>query len=120
VAKHWALIVLLFYLFLLTGISLINLGELPSLGSSFDDKIFHFLSHAVLVGLCFNYFKRTRVSKPIMVSAFVPICYGIAIEWLQDITSNLRTSDGYDVLANVLGTIFAIIFINIIKNVKLK
>jgi glycopeptide antibiotics resistance protein len=55
-----------------------------------------------------------------MVSAFVPICYGIAIEWLQDIISNLRTSDGYDVLANVLGTIFAIIFINIIKNVKLK
>lgn len=97
-----------------------NLGKLPTLGSSFDDKIFHFLSHAVLTILCFNYFKRTIVSKPILISAIIPICYGITIEWLQSMTSNLRTSDGYDVVSNILGTIFAIIIIGILKNVKLK
>jgi glycopeptide antibiotics resistance protein len=120
VAKHWALIVLLFYLILLTGISLINLGKLPSLGSSFDDKIFHFLSHAVLTVLCFNYFRKTLVTKPLLWSALIPLGFGITIEWLQGITSNLRTSDGYDIFANVLGMIFAIIFLSIVKNVKLK
>ncbi|MGM5468867.1 VanZ family protein [Flavobacteriaceae bacterium LMO-SS05] len=119
-AKHWALILLLTYLFLLTGVSLIKLAELPTLGSSFDDKIFHVLSHALLTVLCFNYFKKTRVSKPIMLSAFFPIFYGIIIEGLQGITSNLRTADGYDILANVLGTIFAILIISILIKVKLK
>jgi len=120
VAKHLALILLLCYLFLLTGISLVNLGKLPTLGSSFDDKIFHFLTHALLTGLCFNYFNKTIVSKPILISAVIPICYGITIEWLQSITSNLRTSDVYDIVSNILGTIFAIIIIGIVKNVKLK
>jgi glycopeptide antibiotics resistance protein len=120
VAKHWALIVLLFYLILLTGISLINLGKLPSLGSSFDDKIFHFLSHAVLTVLCFNYFRKTLVTKPLLWSALIPLGFGITIEWLQGITSNLRTSDAYDIFANVSGMIFAILFLNIVKNVKLK
>jgi VanZ family protein len=120
VAKHLALVLLLCYLFLLTGLSLANLGKLPNLGSSFDDKIFHFLSHALLTGLCFNYFNRTKVSKPILISVFVPISYGIAIEWLQSMTSNLRIADFYDIVSNILGTIFAIIIIGIVKNVKLK
>lgn len=119
-AKHWALIVLLFYIFLLTGISLINLGKLPTLGSSFDDKIFHFFSHAVLTILCFNYFRKTTITKPLLWSALISLGYGITIEWLQGITSKLRTSDGYDIFANVLGMIFAILFLNIVKNVKLK
>jgi len=120
VAKHWALILLLFYLFLLSWLSLINLGKIPSLGSSFDDKIFHFLSHSLLTGLCFNYFKKTRVSHTILISAFVPVCYGIIIEVLQGISTNSRTTDVYDIFANVLGMIFAIIIISIVKNVKLK
>jgi len=120
VSKHFALVLLLIYLSLLTAISLINIGTLPKLGSSFDDKIFHFLSHALLTYLSFNYIKKTAVSKPILLSALVPICYGISIEWLQGITSNSRTSDGYDILANFLGTVFAIIIIGIATNVKLK
>jgi len=93
---------------------------MPSLGSSFDDKIFHFLSHAVLTGLCFNYFNRIKVSKPILISAIIPICYGITIEWLQSMTSNSRTSDVYDIVSNILGMIFALIILGILKNVKLK
>jgi glycopeptide antibiotics resistance protein len=90
------------------------------LGSSFDDKIFHFLSHAVLTVLCFNYFRKTLVTKPLLWSALIPLGFGITIEWLQGITSNLRTSDAYDIFANVSGMIFAILFLNIVKNVKLK
>ena len=119
-AKHLALILLLCYLFLLTGLSLVNLGKLPTLGSSFDDKIFHFLSHALLTGLCFNYFNRTIVSKPILISAIIPLCYGITIEWLQSVTSNFRIADIYDIVSNILGMIFAIIIIVTLKNVKLK
>lgn len=119
-AKRWALISLLFYLILLTVISLIKLEKLPALGSSFDDKIFHFLSHVVLTVLCFNYIKRTEASKPILYSALVPVMYGISIEWLQGISTNLRAYDGYDIIANILGMIFVIIIISIYKNVKLK
>lgn len=93
---------------------------MPSLGSSFDDKIFHFLSHALLTGFCFNYFNRTIVSKPILISAILPICYGITIEWLQSMTSNSRTSDVYDIVSNILGMIFALIILGTLKNVKLK
>jgi len=120
VPKYLALSLFLLYLIFLTAISLINLGKLPTLGSSFDDKIFHFLSHSLLVVLTFNYFNKTRVSKPILISAFLSIGYGIIIEWLQGITSNSRTSDAYDVYANILGTVFAIIILSILKNVKLK
>lgn len=119
-AKRWALISLLFYLILLTVISLIKLEKLPALGSSFDDKIFHFLSHAVLTGLCFNYIKRTEVLKPILYSALVPVIYGISIECIQGIGTNLRAYDGYDIIANILGMIFVIIIMSIYKNVKLK
>jgi len=120
VAKHWALILLLIYLIILTGLSLLNLGKLPSLGSSFDDKIFHFGSHAVLTGLCFNYFTKTTTSKPMLLSALIPFFYGLVIEWLQGIGNTSRTSDVYDILANILGMIFVVILISIMKNVKLK
>ena len=118
--KNLALSLLLIYLIFLTGISLINLGKLPTLGSSYDDKIFHFLSHTLLAILFFNYFDKAKVSKPILISAILPISYGIIIEWLQGITSNSRTPDAYDVFANILGTVFAIIILSILKNVKLK
>lgn len=99
--------------------SFIDIGKLPTLGSSFDDKIFHVLSHALLTYLCFNYFRKSMVSKPILIAALVPLCYGIIIEWLQGVATSSRTADGYDILANILGMVFAVIFISIVKNVKL-
>ena len=118
-AKHLALILLVVYLFILTWLSFIDIGGLPSLGSSFDDKIFHALSHALLTYLFYNYFKKTTIAKPVLLSVLIPIIYGVTIEWLQGFTSNLRTADAYDVLANFLGTVFAVIFITLVKNVKL-
>jgi VanZ family protein len=120
VAKQLALFVLIGYLFLLTALSLIKISKLPTLGSSFDDKIFHFLSYLILTSLCYNYFNKTTISKPILVSFVTSVSYGVLIEGLQNITSIFRTADIYDILANVLGTVFAIIFISISKNVKLK
>ena len=119
-AKHWALILLIVYIIFLTGLSLLNLGKLPSLGSSFDDKIFHFASHAVLTGLFFNYLTKTKTSKPILLSALAPVIYGLIIEWLQGIGNTSRTSDIYDILANILGMIFVVIILSIKRNVKLK
>ena len=118
--KYLALSLLLLYFIFLTAISLINLGRLPSLGSSFDDKIFHFLSHVLFTFLAFNYFTKIKVSKPILISALLPISYGIIIEWLQGILTNSRTTDVYDVFANILGTVFAVIILSTLKNVKLK
>ncbi|TVZ58586.1 hypothetical protein NA63_1089 [Flavobacteriaceae bacterium MAR_2010_105] len=119
-AKRLALTILVLYLFLLTFFSLKSIGKLPPIGFGFDDKIYHFLSYALLTTLCYNYFKKTSISHPILISSVISISYGVVIEWLQGITSNLRTSDPYDVGANILGTIFAAILISQLKNVKLK
>ena len=118
-AKIWALTFLLIYIFLLTWISFVDIGKLPTLGSSFDDKIFHVLSHGLLTLLCFNYLRKISISKPILISAAIPFCYGVIIEILQGVTTTSRTADGYDILANILGMVFAILFLSIIKNVKL-
>lgn len=118
-AKIWPLILLLIYLCLLTWISFVDIGELPTLGSSFDDKIFHVLSHAVLTLLVFNYVKKTSVSRPILLSALIPVCYGVAIECIQGMATSTRTADIYDILANSLGMVFAVLFLHIVRNVKL-
>ena len=118
-AKIWALIVLLIYLFLLTWLSFADIGELPKLGSSYDDKIFHLLSHALLALLVFNYIKKTTFSRPILLAAIVPLCYGITIEFIQGMATSTRTADIYDILANSLGMVFAVLFLYILRNVKL-
>ncbi|MFC4722512.1 VanZ family protein [Geojedonia litorea] len=119
-AKHLALTVLVLYVALLTFFSLKSIGELPPIGFAFDDKIYHFLSYMLLTSLCYNYFRNTNRSFPILISIMISIIYGVLIEWLQGITSNLRISDAYDVVANILGTIFAAIVLSQLKNVKLK
>ncbi|MFT5846544.1 MAG: VanZ family protein [Psychroserpens sp.] len=118
--KKWALPVLVLYALALTIGSLAHVGNLPSLGSSFDDKIVHFIAYFIFTLVVFNYCKELKISHVMLVSAIGVILYGIIIEVLQQVMTSYRTLDIYDALANTLGVVFAIIIIRFINKLKLK
>jgi len=120
VHKRWALLLVIGYVILLTVLSLVSIGELPGLGSSFDDKVYHFLAYALFAFILFNYLKTTSIAKPILFVAIVSAIYGTVIEVIQHIVNPARTYDVYDILANFLGVVCATIGLSYINKLKLK
>ncbi|WP_298904467.1 VanZ family protein [uncultured Psychroserpens sp.] len=118
--KKWALPVVILYALALTIGSLATIGDFPSLGSSFDDKIYHFLAYFVFALLVFNYCNTKQMRNAIVISAIVVILYGIIIEVLQNLITSYRTLDVYDALANSLGVLFATVVLKFRNKLKLK
>ena len=117
--KKWALALMVLYVIGLTMGSLMHLGGVPSLGFSFDDKIYHFFAYFVFTILVYNYFKVIQIKRVILLSALAVICYGIILEVLQTVLTSYRTFDVYDALANALGVSCASIVLHIRTNRKL-
>ena len=115
VLKKWALPVLVLYVVALTIGSLAHVGGIPSLGSSFDDKIYHFTAYFLFTILVYNYCRTVKLTHVILTSAISVIIYGIIIEVLQQVLTSYRTLDVYDVLANTLGVVFASLIITFRK-----
>ncbi|WP_299249696.1 VanZ family protein [uncultured Lacinutrix sp.] len=93
--------------------------ELPSV----NDKVMHALTHFILVVLWFLVFYYRfsfKYYKAIVLAALFSLVYGIAIELLQGYLTISRQSDFKDVLANVLGMVFASILLVSIKKHVLK
>ena len=120
VLKKWALPILVVYALALTIGSLANVGDLPSLGSSFDDKIIHLAAYFFFTVLVFNYCNEVKLGRALLISAVSVIVYGIIIEVLQQVMTSYRTLDVYDALANTLGVVFATIIIRFRNKLKLK
>lgn len=118
--KRWSLPIVLIYVTVLTYGSLGNVGGVPKLGFSFDDKIYHFLAYAILTLFLFNYVISTTIKHKILFSAGVAVVYGIIIEVLQATITDFRTPDYYDVIANTTGALFAILLIKFKNKRKLK
>lgn len=118
--KRWSLPILIVYVIALTSGSLGNVSSIPKLGSSFDDKIYHFLAYAVLTILLYGYLSLLSVKHKIILSASIAVVYGIIIEGLQSVLTNFRTPDYLDVLANTIGVVFAIATLILKNKLKLK
>ncbi|MFT4781000.1 MAG: VanZ family protein [Psychroserpens sp.] len=118
--KKWALPILVLYALALTIGSLAQIGDIPSLGSSFDDKIYHVIAYFFFTVLVYNSCKRRTVVYAILISAICVILYGIVIEVLQQVLTSYRTLDIYDVMANALGVAFAALIIGLKNKLKLK
>lgn len=116
--KQLALALVVLYVVTLTAFSLINLGGIPSLGSSFDDKIYHFGAYALFTLLLYNYLNAVSIKNSIFYSILFAVSYGILMEILQNLLTETRVSDFYDVVANFLGIIFGAIMISIYKKLK--
>ncbi|MEZ4803325.1 MAG: VanZ family protein [Gelidibacter sp.] len=117
--KQLALTLAVGYTLFLTILSLISLKSIPKLGSSFDDKIYHFGAYTVLTLLWYNFFIKTSLKFKIVFSAFIAFTYGIIVEVLQGTFTTYRTEDVMDVLANSFGVLFALTLILAYKKIKL-
>ena len=118
--KRWSLPIMLVYVMALTYGSLGNVSGVPKLGFSFDDKIYHFLAYAILTLILFNFITTTTVKHKMALSASIAVIYGIIIEVLQSTLTDFRTPDYYDVVANTLGVVFAIVLLRFSYKLKLK
>ena len=118
VIKRWALPIALLYTVALTFVSLINIGGVPELGSSMDDKIYHVFAYVVFVWVLHNYFRNTAFKNTILISVCTAIIYGIILEVLQQSFTVSRVSDPYDVMANVIGVAMGVVVIFLTRNLK--
>ncbi len=101
--KHLLLALAICYTIFIIIVSVINLKNVPNLGSSFDDKIFHFGAYVVFGFLWGNYFIRTKIENALSISFVLTLIFGIVIEIFQETLNPLRTYDTYDLLSNCLG-----------------
>ncbi|MGB3605595.1 VanZ family protein [Psychroserpens sp.] len=120
VLKKLALPLVVVYVIALTVASLMRLTDVPSFGSSFDDKIYHLVAYFMFTLLVFNYLSSKHIKKAILVSVVLTICYGIIIEVLQYALTTHRSFDGFDVIANSLGAMLAAITLRIVVKSKIK
>ncbi|WP_298237702.1 VanZ family protein [uncultured Algibacter sp.] len=103
--------------------SLIKLDELPDLGTSYNDKIFHFLAYFVLPILWYSAFYnkfKVGTTKAIMYSGIFSFIIGVIIELLQGGLTESRVSDIYDVGANTFGIIIAVLVLIVYKIKEVK
>ncbi|OEK09716.1 hypothetical protein A8C32_10740 [Flavivirga aquatica] len=87
-----------------------RLNNLPDVGVSFGDKIFHFLAYCLLTLLWFSVFLlvfNLKKKKAIYFAVIFAIVFGIVIEVLQDTMTESRALDVYDVVANTMGALLA-------------
>ncbi len=118
--KKFAMALALGYTLFLTILSLITVNQLPKLGSSFDDKIYHFGAYMVMTLLWYNFFTRTNSKYIIAYSALISIVYGIIVEVFQGAFTSSRTEDYADVFANSFGVFFGMVLIIAFRKLKLK
>ncbi len=108
----------LVYTLALVIASLINLNGVPSLGSSFDDKIYHVVAYMILAVLWLFYFKPFKTKYIPFFVFFAVVLLGYLLELLQYLVNPNRTYDTFDLIANTFGALigtFIAIKLNIDK-----
>lgn len=121
--KKYAFIIAVFYTVALATVSLVRLNNLPNVGVSFADKIFHFLVYSVLAFLWVNtfFFKfKYKKTKAIIYAALFSIIFGIIIEVLQGSITASRHTDVYDAIANTLGVLIMVTILLINNKMYIK
>lgn len=114
--KKYAFPVAIGYSLLLATVSLVHLGDLPSVDIESGDKIFHALAYAIMLLLWFYaFFSRGKLKKrKALVNAGV-LCFlfGIVIELLQGGLTQTRALDIYDIVANLFGILCAVLVVEV-------
>jgi glycopeptide antibiotics resistance protein len=117
--RRFALPLLIFYVLLITGLSLISLPSLPEINTGYDDKIYHGLAYAVYVVILFNYLEKLNIQNAIWFACISCFIYGIVIEMLQEVLNTNRTFDVLDMVANGVGIIIGFYIIKGLYKLKL-
>ena len=118
--KRWAFALFVLYALILLVLSLASLRGIPSLGTSFDDKIGHFGAYFIFTLLIFNYCNALKVRSALFCAFIIASSYGFLMELLQKLLTTGREYDLYDALANAFGAVLAVLFVIIYRKLKLK
>lgn len=121
--KKYALLIAIAYTALLTGVSLATIDDLPDLGISFADKIFHFGAYAVMTVVWFYYFytlKMTTKAESIIIAVIIAVILGMIIEILQGTMTESRQADFNDVIANNAGILITALLLWFLPTDKVK
>jgi len=108
------------YTIALIIVTYMNISSVPSLGSSYDDKIYHFLAYFVWAFLWVIYFKDSSKTKTKIKVFACLILFGITLELSQNQFNPNRTYDNFDLLANCLGVLVGIVIASRLHIIKLK
>lgn len=100
--------------------SLISLNGVPSLGSTFDDKIYHVIAYLGLSFLWVYYFKPFKTKYIPFVIFLAVALFGYILEVLQYFVNPNRIYDTYDIIANSIGSVFGTLIASQLKIYKLK
>lgn len=123
VLKKQFFLMSILYATALAVVCLIKLNNLPNIGVSFGDKIFHLLAYLVLTFLWVNTFIykfKFKKESAIVYGGVLCIAFGIIIEVLQGSVTSYRSSDIYDVVANTLGVLIMVLIFVIMNLVAIK
>ncbi len=103
-------VITIIYSLALATASLIRLNNIPDIGVSFGDKIFHFLAYFILTLLWFYTFLfafKLKSKKAMLFAVILSVLFGMIIEVLQGSMTVYRSFDIYDAVANTLGALLA-------------
>ncbi|WP_225036798.1 VanZ family protein [Winogradskyella sp. SM1960] len=100
------LLVSIVYTLALVIASLITLSGMPSVGTSFDDKIYHVVAYCGLTLVWLLYIKPIKKKRLYVIICLSAIFLGYILELLQFFLNPNRTYDTYDLIANSIGAIF--------------
>ena len=120
--KNKIVLISIIYTALLTYLSLDTVKSSIKLPSQ-SDKLFHALAYLIFTVVWFFAFYpnlKFNYKKALVTASLVSLSFGIIIEFLQHFLTFNRQGDILDVLANALGTLFAVLIIKyfILKTVK--
>nr|WP_294774246.1 VanZ family protein [uncultured Flavobacterium sp.] len=107
--------------FLIAVLCLYRFGDLPKIKVSGIDKYVHFTFHFVFT-LLWGYYVWLQpyrfALKKLFIIVLISLCYGILIEFLQEIFTQTRHADIMDVLANFTGAMTALLLFIWLKKEK--
>lgn len=112
--KNSIFFISILYTLVLLTVCLITLNNLPDIGVSNADKIFHVLAYCVFTFLwAYTFILKFGIGnkKAILFAAIGAMLYGILIEVLQGSLTTARAFDYYDAVANSLGALIASILL---------
>ncbi|TYB72190.1 hypothetical protein ES677_10970 [Bizionia gelidisalsuginis] len=94
--------------------SLLNVNSITQELPTNSDKVLHAMAHGILTSFWFLTLSVTfniKVLKSVIYAAGAAIIFGVIIEVLQGTITQNRVTDFNDILANVLGTVVAVLII---------
>lgn len=98
--------ILVFWVILITVLSLVSFTKIPKIAIENSDKYVHFTFYFVLTVLLYvNFLQKWKTTKSILFSVFIAIIYGTIIEVLQESLTQTRKAEINDVFFNILGTL---------------